>query len=424
MRKPLPDRTVQMASLGYEFISTEGRRCGRDVFDVTLFGRPVTCLTGPEAAGLFYDEGLFERRTAMPNLVKETLFGREGVQTLDGAAHRTRKGLFMSLMTPRRLAVLNELAAHTWELAGQRFAESGRVVLFDEAAEVLTRVACEWAGAPPPMAGSRELSGALVAMVDGFGTLGPRHWRGRRARDLAERWAQKVIRDIRADLLDVPGDTAAHVFAAALDRDGTPLPVRVAAVELLNVIRPTVAVCWYVAFAAHALHRNPQWRSRLRDASPEDGSTDVENFVDEVRRFYPLAPLLGARVHRDFIWQDHEFRPGRLTLLDVYGIDHDPRIWQDPERFDPDRFASRVVGPYHFIPHGGGEPETGHRCPGEQATAEVLKPAVRLLARLDYRVPDQDLRIPLNRFPARLRSGFVMTGVRGPVPAPVVPDPA
>jgi fatty-acid peroxygenase len=404
--------------LGYEFISTEARDRDKDVFDVRLLGRSVTCLTGPEAAALFYDEGLFERRAAMPNPIKETLFGQDGVQTLDGAAHRARKALFMSLTTPRRLVALSDIAAEAWESAARRWVETGRVVLFDEASEVLTRVACAWAGAPLPVAGNAELARTLVEMVDGFATLAPRHWRARQARHQAEGWAQKVIRDIRADLLRVPEDTATHAFATGTDPAERLLPVPVAAVELLNVIRPTVAVCWYAAFAGHALHRSPQWRARLRDG-------DTEHFVQEVRRFYPFAPFLGARVQRDFSWQDHEFRRGRLTLLDLYGINHDPRIWADPEVFDPDRFAGRVVGPYHYLPHGGGEAETGHRCAGEQVTVELLKPAVRLLAGLDYHVPDQDLSYPLNRIPARLRSGFLMTGVRGaPLRATAGPAPA
>jgi fatty-acid peroxygenase len=417
MRKP--DRTLELATLGYEFISSEARVRGSDVFDVSLLGRPVTCLTGPEAAAVFYDESMFERRAALPNLVKETLLGQDGVQTLDGATHRARKAMFMSLMTPHRMVALSELAAEAWDEAAHRWARNGRVVLFDAAGEVLARVACAWAGVPLPVAGSAELARTLVEMVDGFATLAPRHWRARRARKRAELWARKVIRDIRADLLRVPEDTAASTFARGTDGAGKLLPVPVAAVELLNVVRPTVAVCWYVAFAGHALHRGPQWRERLRDSDAE-----TDHFVQEVRRFYPFAPFLGARVRRDFSWQGHELQYGRLTLLDVYGINHDPRVWDDPEVFDPNRFAGRVVGPYHFIPHGGGRPETGHRCAGEQVTVELLKPAVRLLARLDYHVPGQDLRFPLNRIPSRLRSGFLMTGIRVPAAATTEPEPA
>ena len=57
---------------------------------------------------------------------------------------------------------------------------------------------------------------------------------------------------------------------------------KVAAVELLNVVRPIVAVSAFIAQAAHALHRHPEWRQKLKD---DEGQ--LEPFVQEVRRLYP-----------------------------------------------------------------------------------------------------------------------------------------
>jgi cytochrome P450 len=98
-----------------------------------------------------------------------------------------------------------------------------------------------------------------------------------------------------------------------------------AAVELLNIVRPTVAVAWFVSFAALALHEHPQWRQRLATGSRMVLDDDLEAFVHEVRRLYPFAPLLGARVDRSFTWRGNRFPQGRLVLLDVYGTNHDPK---------------------------------------------------------------------------------------------------
>lgn len=51
------------------------------------------------------------------------------------------------------------------------------------------------------------------------------------------------------------------MIAAHREPDGAPLDPRTAAVEVLNVVRPTVAVSWFVTFAAHALHRWPEHRA-------------------------------------------------------------------------------------------------------------------------------------------------------------------
>ena len=55
----------------------------------------------------------------------------------------------------------------------------------------------------------------------------------------------------------------------------------------------------------------------------------------------------------------------------------------------------------------------GHRCPGERATIALMEEAVDLLSRAThYRVPAQDLRVGLRRFPAKPESGFVIEAVR------------
>ncbi len=64
-------------------------------------------------------------------------------------------------------------------------------------------------------------------------------------------------------------------------------------------------------------------------------------------------------------------------------------------------------------PQGGGEHHQHHRCAGEWATIELMKTAAIALTRwIDYRVPEQDLRVSLRRMPTLPASGFVMTDVR------------
>jgi fatty-acid peroxygenase len=60
------------------------------------------------------------------------------------------------------------------------------------------------------------------------------------------------------------------------------------------------------------------------------------------------------------------------------------------------------------VPQGGGDPRTGHRCPGEQISVGLLAALAVRLARLEFDVPDQDLSISLRRIPARPASGVVL----------------
>ncbi|MFP3670857.1 cytochrome P450, partial [Priestia sp. SIMBA_032] len=64
-----------------------------------------------------------------------------------------------------------------------------------------------------------------------------------------------------------PRGSALDVVSAYTEPDSrgamATLPPQVAAVELLNLLRPTVAVGRYLTFAALALHRHPGWRDDL-----------------------------------------------------------------------------------------------------------------------------------------------------------------
>lgn len=381
----LADQTRALLREGYRFLSNRRERYGSDVFEIRVLGRRAICLVGAEGARLLYDETRFQRAGVLPWPVRATLVGNGGVQGLDGAAHLGRKAMFMNLMTRERVGELGELASRHWREAIAGWPGRGSVVLFDEAARVLVRAACDWLGVPLPEAQASARARDMVAMVDGFGSAGRRHWRGQLARRRSEAWIARV---------------------------GPPEPFhtlqrRVAAVEVLNVIRPIVAIAWFVAFGAHALHYQPQWRAKLRYGD----DALLTQFVHEVRRFYPFAPAVGAQVRADFSWRGHRFPRGRLVLLDVFGTDRDPRRWADPDDFIPERFADRDIDPYELIPQGGGDPDTGHRCAGEQITVELTKVALSELVRVAYELPPQDLAIPLDQIPTRARSGIIMNRV-------------
>lgn len=390
---------VSLIRQGYQYAPR--LLAGAEAVQTRIMGQRATVLEGPDAARLFYDETRLQRTGAVPRPVRATLFGEGGVQTLDDAAHRRRKELFLQVTRPSAVVSLAALADERWAEAVDRWVDSDRVVLFDEAVKVFGAAVLPWAGVPVSdvIAGRRAFE--LAQLVDGFGNDLRAHLTARAARPRVERWAGALIESVRAGSVTPPEDSAAVLIARHRDASGALLPRSVAAVELINVVRPTVAVAWYVAFAALAV---PAWRTRVL-ASP----ADLHAFCLEVRRYFPITPVLGARARLDFSWHGHRFRRGQLVLLDVYGTDHDPALW--PGSFDPDRFLDHSPGPYDYLPHGGGDPAHGHRCPGEDIAHVLLAGAVRTLAGLSYDLPPQDLSVPLERMPTSPRSGVVLTSV-------------
>lgn len=411
-RDPALDSTLALIREGYPFIWSRCQQLHSDIFTARILGKPAVCIHGPEAARIFYDESKLQRHGALPRRVITTLFGKNAVQTLDDDAHRHRKAAFMSLMTPASVERLAGLMAEQWQLAVRRWESQPGVILFDETQRLLTAAACEWVGVAIERDEVFERARQLGDMVDGFGGVGPRLWQAKLARAVTERWMAERVRAVRSGRTMAERNTALDLFSHYRDPRGRRLPARRAAVELLNLIRPITAISWYIAFAAHALHFHPDERARL----VVNGELDEDYarfFAQEVRRVYPFTPYLGARVRAPFDWHGHAFKVGTLVLLDVYGANHDPRIWYEPERFSPGRFAARADDRYDFIPQGGGSPDEGHRCAGEAITMLGITLALRFLVHaMRYElVPGQDLAIDLSRMPTRPRSGVVIRNV-------------
>ncbi|TDC83129.1 cytochrome P450 [Micromonospora sp. KC606] len=402
-----PESTLAFLREGYRFIGTRCDRLGSDIFTARLLLEPTICLRGRPAAVLFYDTERFQRAGATPKRAQRTLTGRGGVQGLDGDAHRDRKGMFLSLMTPAAVRRLGQLFADEWRARIPVWESAGPVILYDEVACVLMRAVCAWAGVPLAEREVARRTGEMHALITSATAIGPRHLRGLLSRRRAERWIGDLVERTRAGTLPVPQGSALRTIAEHRDAGGRRLPRRIAAVELLNVLRPTVAVDRYVAFAALALHDHPAWADRVRTS---DEAT--EWFVQEVRRYYPFFPVAAARVRHAFDWQGHHFPAGCRVLLDLYGTNHHPELWPEPERFRPERFAGWRDDPYGFVPQGGGEHLAGHRCAGEWITIELMKQAVTLLTTaMRYRVPPQDLTLDLARMPTLPPSGVVLDAV-------------
>lgn len=397
------DQSLQVLLEGYGWLPNLRRRAGGDVVRTRVLGQRVTGLCGPGAARFFYDENHIRRHGALPGPVLSTLFGHGAVHTLDGEQHRRRKEIFLALATQEATAALVQCVAAAWEDTVLGWQPDRAVVLFDEAARALTAGVRRWAGIPLATDEVAGLAADLVAMVDGFATPGPRHWRARQARGRREAWLAAVIRDVREGRAQAPAGSGLDLVARHRDAAGKWLDPRTGAVELLNIIRPTVAVCWFLAYAGHALHTWPQLRQRLRE-----GGEFAVAFAHELRRFYPFAPFIGGRAVQDLTWQETRIPAGSLVLLDLYGQNHDSRWWHEPYRFAPERFLGREIDAWELVPQGAGDPRTGHRCPGEPFTVAVLAELGTRLANLDYRVPEQDLTISLSRLPARPRSGFLL----------------
>ncbi|WP_346930586.1 cytochrome P450 [Clostridium sp.] len=403
------DSSIDLSQEGYMFIKNKIDQYKTDIFETRLLGKKVICISGVEGAKIFYDQELFQKNGALPKRVQKTLFGVDAIQTMDGEEHLHRKQLFMSIMTPMHGKQLAKLVLENWEASIDKWKSDDEVVLFEEAKEILCRVACQWAGVPLLESDVKERADDFSAMIDAFGAVGPRHWKGRIARNNAEEWIVGIIKDVRSYKLKVEEGSALCAMTFHKDLHGKELSDEMAAIELINVLRPIVAISTFITFTALALYKHPECKEKLLRGE----SGYLEMFIQEVRRYYPFTPFLGGIVKKDFNWKKCEFKEGMLVLLDVYGTNHDSKIWDKPYEFCPERFKEWEGNLFDFIPQGGGDPSKGHRCPGENITVEIMKASLDFLVnKIEFETPDQDLTYSLVRMPTLPKSGFVIRNVR------------
>ena len=343
----------------------------------------------------------------MPKVVLKTLFGEEGVQTLDGKAHEHRKTTFMNLMTPKRMDEYHRILDKN--LAQKLDQQHGEFELFDLSKDVLFRSICEWAGIDLSEMSKEEidqLAEYQISMISSAVTNPATHIKGIENRKKSEKWAQSLIQHARTNPVAGKEDIALYAFANATDDNGELLPIDVAAVELLNVIRPTVALTVWIALMGHALFSRPDIYQRLH----AEFDKLQDSFIQEMRRYYPFFPMLPAFAKQDVEIDGYLIPKDSWVVLDLYGTNHDKRTIETPEVFRISRYLGKEKHisydeEYEMIAQGGGKFEAMHRCAGEWITLHTLRVfSDQLVNKYQFSVPKQDWEIPMNQFPTYPKS--------------------
>ncbi|PYZ94984.1 cytochrome P450 [Salipaludibacillus keqinensis] len=403
------DHTLSLLQEGYQFIINRRHTMQSNVFETKLLGEKAICLSGSEAAKVFYDNDKFKREGAAPKPVQKTLFGKGGVQGLDGEAHRHRKAMFMSLMSKDDLKEIRQLTKTHWEKAAKDWESQDEIVLYEEVKKILTKVACEWTGVPLKEEEVEDRADLLSEMFETPAEVNLNHFKGWRARSKAEKWIETLVEEVRSNDREVEKGRALYAFTWHKDHEGKLLDENIVAVELINLLRPIVAISVYIAFTGLAINQYPEKVTSLAEGEEDK----LQWFIQEVRRYYPFFPFTAAKVKETFTWEGYTFEKDTLTLLDLYGTNHHPDDWDNPDRFEPERFAEWSGSPFNFIPQGGGEFDIGHRCAGEWITIDILKESLNYLVNhLDYTLPEQDLSFSMTEIPAIPKSKIKMTNVK------------
>ncbi|KAJ9559979.1 hypothetical protein OSB04_005139 [Centaurea solstitialis] len=112
--------------------------------------------------------------------------------------------------------------------------------------------------------------------------------------------------------------------------------------------------------------------------------------IKETLRLFPVVPLLVPRESRDrCILGGYEIPKGTLVYVNAWAVGRDPKCWENPEEFDPERFVGSSIDykgtDFELIPFGSGR----RGCPGMLLGATTVELILsNLVYSFDWELPD------------------------------------
>ncbi|MER8232407.1 cytochrome P450 [Streptomyces sp. NPDC094049] len=160
-----------------------------------------------------------------------------------------------------------------------------------------------------------------------------------------------------------------------------------------------------LGFALHLLALHPEARKRAHEevdrvlGGREPGAADLDalpyvtRVLKEAMRLFPAAPVIGRRAVAETSVDGVTIPAGADVIVAPWVTHRHPDYWEDPERFDPDRFTPEAEAArprYAWFPFGGGP----RACIGQHFS--MLESGVALamiLQRYDFEAIDREVPV-------------------------------
>jgi len=140
-----------------------------------------------------------------------------------------------------------------------------------------------------------------------------------------------------------------------------------------------------VAWAVERLVRHPEKLRRLQ-AEIDAGESEeyLSAVVNETLRVRPVVPIVVRLLQEDFQVGGYDLPAGTRVAPSIYMTNRNPRVYEDPKEFRPERFLGESPETFSWIPFGGGI----RRCIGASFALLEMKLMLRtMLAELEPSLP-------------------------------------
>ncbi len=103
-------------------------------------------------------------------------------------------------------------------------------------------------------------------------------------------------------------------------------------------------------------------QDRLFEESDLDDLPYLDSIIKETLRMYPAGPMLVPHESsKDCTLEGYHIPGGTMLMVNMWAIQNDPNIWEEPRKFMPERFEGQERDGFNLLPFGYGR----RSCPGE-----------------------------------------------------------
>jgi len=178
----------------------------------------------------------------------------------------------------------------------------------------------------------------------------------------------------------------------ARDEDGAAMTdgeLRDELVTLLLAGHETTATA--SAWAIERLVRHPRKLERLvAEIDAGEGEEYMQAVISETLRVRPVVPMVVRMLQEPLRVGEHVLPVGTRVAPSIYLTNRNPRVYESPREFRPERFLESQPETFSWIPFGGGI----RRCIGASfATLEMKLMLRTMLSELQPSVPRRERRL-------------------------------
>ncbi|MGZ5822592.1 MAG: cytochrome P450 [Hyphomicrobium sp.] len=235
--------------------------------------------------------------------------------------------------------------------------------------------------------------------------------RGRKERS-EKRMREAVLRLVQSRRAN-PGprdDVLVHLLRAKDPESGQPMSdTQLVDVLLTLLVAGHETTAKALAWTLYLIARSPEWEARMLEevrSVAGDGPILAEH-VDKLKvttmvlkesmRLYSPVPTLTRIAKTDMDLGELKVTAGSMIFIPIYAIHRHKRLWDDPARFDPERFApgrDSVYSRYQYFPFGAGP----RICVGASfAMVESIAMLAAFVRAARFEVPEGFRPLPVSR---------------------------